>query len=91
MSYIISPYAYQMAKKLGVSIKPSTLKNKKIDVFENNKKIASIGAKGMKDYQIYLKEEGKEVADERRRLYRLRHKKDLNSKGGYWSSKLLWN
>jgi hypothetical protein len=86
MSYIISPYAYQMAKKLGVSIKPSTLKNKKIDVFENNKKIASIGAKGMKDYQIYLKEEGKEFADERRRLYRIRHKKDLNT----WSSKLLW-
>jgi len=90
MSYIISPYAYQMAKKLGIVIKPSTQKNKKIDVFENNKKIASIGALGMKDYQIYLKEEGKEFADERRRLYRLRHKKDLNSKNGYWSSKLLW-
>lgn len=90
MSYIISPYAYQMAKKLNVSIKPSTLKNKKIDVFENDKKIASIGAKGMKDYQVYLKEEGKQVADERRRLYRLRHKKDLNSKNGYWSNILLW-
>lgn len=90
MSYIISPYAYQMAKKLNVSIKPSTLKNKKIDVFENDKKIASIGAKGMKDYQVYLKEEGKQVADERRRLYRLRHKKDLNTKNGYWSNILLW-
>ena len=33
------------AAKIGVTIKPSTRKNKKIDVFKDNKKVASIGDK----------------------------------------------
>jgi hypothetical protein len=86
--YKISPYAYEMAKKIGVVIKPSTRENKKIDVYKNNQKIASIGSLGMNDYQIYLKTHGKEFADERRRLYHLRH--PLNTLTEKLSKQLLW-
>lgn len=90
--YTITDHSKQQANKLGVEIKPSTNKNKKIDVFRDNKKIASIGSLGMNDYGIYLKSKGKEYADERRRLYKLRHNKDRKIVGsnGYWSDKILW-
>ena len=38
--YEITEYSKLQAKKLGVQIKPSTRKGKKLDVFENNKKVA---------------------------------------------------
>jgi hypothetical protein len=86
--YKISPYAYEMAKKLGITIKPSTRENKKIDVYKNNQKIASIGSLGYPDYQSYLKTHGKEFADERRRLYHIRH--PLNTLTERLSKQLLW-
>lgn len=90
--YNITDYSYKQAEKLGVKIKPSTNKKKKIDVFKGDEKIASIGSITNKDYPSYIREKGKEYADERRRLYRLRHKKDLNNKdgNGYWANKILW-
>ena len=88
--YKITEYSKNKAKQLNVTIKPSTNKKKKIDVFKNNVKIASIGAIGYKDYPSYLKENTKEYADQRRRLYKIRHSNDLNSKNGYWSNKILW-
>ena len=88
--YEITNYSKKRAKELGVEIKPSTLKGKKIDVFKNGNKIASIGAIGMKDYPTYINEKGLKYADERRRLYRLRHSKDLNSGNGYWANNILW-
>ena len=42
--YEITNYTYKQAKKLGVSVKNSTNKTKKIDVYKNGKKIASVGA-----------------------------------------------
>jgi hypothetical protein len=86
--YQITDYSYRQAKILGVEIKPSTNKTKKIDVFKNGKKIASIGFSGMKDYGQYLKE-NKKLADERRRLYHIRHAKD-KSLNGYYAKKILW-
>ena len=49
--YSISQYTKDKANKLNVSVKISTNKMKKIDVFDkkNNKKIASVGACGMID------------------------------------------
>ena len=44
--YRIKKLQYKKAKALGVEIKPSTKKGKKIDVFKDGKKVASIGAKG---------------------------------------------
>jgi hypothetical protein len=88
--YKITEYSKSQAKKLGVDIKPSTSKTKKIDVFRDGQKIASIGQRGAKDYPTYTKEKGKAYADERRKLYRRRHKNDLNSGNGLLASKILW-
>jgi len=75
-----------------VEIKPSTQKNKKIDVFKQGKKITSIGASGYGDYSTYVKTKGKDYADERRALYKIRHAKDSKAKGsaGFLASAILW-
>ena len=92
MSYTITAYSKRQAKKLGVIIKPSKVKGKKIDVYKNNKKLVSIGALGYKDYPTYIKEKGKKYADERRKLYKIRHNKDRKVRGsaGYYADKILW-
>ena len=86
--YTIQPYTKQKAKQLGVSVFPSTNPKKKLDVFQGEKKIASIGAKGYVDYPTLLKED-KVKAEERRRLYHIRHRKD-NRANGYYARELLW-
>ena len=93
MSYQIKPRQLANAKKLGLTIKPSTNKNKKIDVFNtNSKKVASIGATGYKDYATYIQEKGKDFADKRRAAYRARHKGEQLKIGspGYYSWFILW-
>lgn len=86
--YEITDWTHKKAKELNVTVKPSTVKGKKIDVYENGEKVASIGAIGYGDYGTYLKENGKEYADERRRLYRIRHtKKTFNEQ---LALRLLW-
>ncbi len=90
--YGITEYSKLQAKKLGVQIKPSTRKDKKIDVFKNNEKVASIGAKGYKDFPTYKKEKGLAFAEERRRLYKIRHDDDRHKRGsaGFYADKILW-
>jgi len=90
MTYTITNYSKLKAKEYDVIIKPSKKKNKKIDVYKDDKLIASIGAKGYSDYGKFLEEEGKEFADKKRYLYRKRHKKDLNSGNGLWANRILW-
>lgn len=92
MVYKITQYSKQQAKKLGVEIQVSSNPKNKLDVFKDGKKIASIGQIGYKDYGVYLKEKGKAYADERRRLYRIRHKGEEKVIGsaGYWAWNLLW-
>ena len=87
--YKITKYSYQQAKKLNVEIKPSSNKKKKIDVFKGDQKIASIGAIGYNDFPTYIEKKGLEYANFRKKLYTQRHKKDLNSKNGYYSSRIL--
>jgi hypothetical protein len=87
--YQISDYTKNIAKSLNLDIKPSTNSKKKIDVYKKGEKIASIGASGMGDYPTYLKTRGKTYADERRRLYHLRHKKDAGI-AGKLAKTLLW-
>jgi hypothetical protein len=53
MPYSISAYTKSKAKKIGVTVRPSTRKGKKIDVFKNGKKVASVGAKGYDDFTTY--------------------------------------
>jgi len=88
--YIITDYTKKKAKELGVTVKKSSDPKKKIDVFKNGEKIASVGAIGYKDFPTYVKEEGVKYANERRRLYKIRHKKDLNSGNGFYADRLLW-
>jgi hypothetical protein len=90
--YKITDYSYEKAKKLNVQIKPSTKKNKKIDVFKNGKLISTIGDINYLDYPNYIKKAGLTYANERRRLYRIRHKNDISIVGsnGWFSNKILW-
>ena len=92
MPYKIKLHTYTQAKKLGVVVKPSKLKGKKIDVFKNDKKVASVGAIGYSDYPTYTQTKGKKYADERRRLYKIRHQANRNKRGtpSYYADKLLW-
>ena len=92
MAYSIKQYTKNKAKQLGVEVKPSKVKGKKIDVFKNGKNLVSVGALGYSDYPTYITEKGKEFADKRRTLYKIRHKKDKDVKGtkGYYADKLLW-
>jgi hypothetical protein len=92
MPYQITQYTRDQARKLGVSVKHSTNPDKKIDVFKNGEKIASVGAMGYGDYPTYMRTRGKEYADERRRLYKIRHTSDRNIKGsnGFYADRLLW-
>jgi hypothetical protein len=90
--YEITKYSKDQAKRLNVEIQPSSVKNKKISVLRNGKKIADIGHTAYKDYPTYIKEKGKKYADERRRLYKLRHqctnsKKDTPQ---YYACNILW-
>jgi len=90
--YSIKQYSYDQAKKLGVEIKPSTVKGKKIDVFKGGVKIASIGAIGYSDYPTYLREKGKIYANKRRELYKNRHKSDrkVQNSAGFYADRILW-
>tara|TARA_Y100001937_G_C7115836_1_gene330087 strand:+ start:1656 stop:1934 length:279 start_codon:yes stop_codon:yes gene_type:complete len=92
MAYRIKEYTKKQARKLGVQVKPSKVKGKKIDVFKKGKKVASVGAIGYNDYPTYIQKKGKKYADERRRLYKIRHNKDRKVRGsaGYYADKLLW-
>ena len=92
MVYEITSYTKEKAKKLGVTVKLSSNPKKKIDVFKDKKKIASVGAIDYSDYSTYIKDKGLEYANERRRLYRIRHKNDKNIIGsnGYYANALLW-
>jgi len=90
--YNITIYTYKQAKKIGVNVKKSTNKTKKIDVYKNGTKIASVGANGMNDFPTYIKKRGLKYAKTRRRLYKLRHNKDrhITWSNGWLADKLLW-
>lgn len=104
MTYQILPYTFNKANKYGVSVKPSIKKTKKIDVFKNGTKIASIGGirtngTPYNDYPTYINLIGKVKADKKRSAYLKRHahepkwkiKKGVKVRTpSYWSKVLLW-
>ena len=92
-NYNISKYSFDKAKKLNVLIKPSILKEKKIDVFDkNNNYITSIGDMNYSDYPTYIKTKGLQFANKRKKLYKQRHNKDRNNINtrSYYADKILW-
>lgn len=93
MAYKITAYTKAQARKLGVIVKPSTVQGKKIDVFnKKGEKLASVGALGYGDYPTFKATKGKDYADVRRRMYKIRHTKNRHKRGtpGYYADKLLW-
>lgn len=96
MAYRIKPYTHRQARKHGLTVKPSKVKGKKIDVFKGGKKVASVGAIGYKDYPTYLELEksgkvAKGTAASKRRAYKKRHIY-RNKKGtpAWYADQLLW-
>ena len=75
-----------------VTVQLSEIKNKKLDVFKNDVKIATIGDSRYKDFPTYVIENGIEFANQRKRLYYMRHKKDIEklNSNGFYAAKLLW-
>lgn len=92
MAYQIKPAQRTRAKSIGVTIKPSKVKGKKLDVFKGDKKVASIGALGMGDYETFKKQKGLEFANKRRKAYKARHQKTRTKVGtpSYYADKILW-
>ena len=73
------------------------LKNKKIDVYKNGFKVASIGDIRYNDYWVYKKLERqgqveKGTAEQRRELYKVRHGQECRAKGtpGFYACNILW-
>jgi hypothetical protein len=93
MSYRIKNYTLQQAAKHNVIVKPSTVKGKKIDVFnKKGEKLASVGALGYNDYPTFIEKYGIEYAKKRRKAYKDRHESDRHERGtpGWYADKLLW-
>ena len=95
--YNITNYTRKQAKKIGVIVKQSRKRDKKIDVYKTTglkkgKLIASVGANGMNDFPTYIKKRGLKYAKTRRRLYKMRHERDRHEKwtNGWLADKLLW-
>ena len=91
--YEISKASYDIARKMNLEIKKSTVKDKKIDVYKNGHKIASIGDVNYFDYQLYKLNMGLTYAKERRRLYMIRHADDIKTKksNGYFAFFFFFN
>ena len=99
--YKIKPLQEEKAKRLGVKIRPSTNKSKKIDVFKDGKRIASIGAMRKKsdipygDYATYIRTKGIKKANQIRNAYLARSAVNPMEKNGiktrnYWAREILW-
>lgn len=91
--YNITNYTRNRAKTLGVTVKPSKNKKKKLDVYnKKGVKIASVGAIGYMDFPSFIKSKGKAFANKRRIAYKKRHEKNRKIVGsnGYYADKLLW-
>jgi hypothetical protein len=102
--YNIRPRSYEVAKKLGVKIAPSTRKHKKIDVFVpvpgrpgHYRYKLSVGDLRYLDFHLWksFEDRGKVppgTAEKRRKAYKARHYADLNKPGtaGFYAYRLLW-
>lgn len=91
--YRIKPYSYNQAKILGVQIFPSDNPKHKIEVYDKHGIfICYIGDPRYSDYPTYLETDGEFVANDRRRLYRLRHHKEARKIGtrSFYAFHILW-
>ena len=82
--YEITQHTRRRAKQHGVEVRPSSKKNKKIDVVRDGP-----------DFGTYLTMEVKGQAQKgtaanRRRAYNARHGSYARGSAGYWAGELLW-
>jgi len=93
VKYIITSRQKRNAIRIGVKIKLSNNPKKKISVYKNGVKVADIGSIEYWDYDHYLNAYGKTYANERQRLYKIRHEKYRHIKGSpsYYADQILWN
>ena len=100
MAYAVQPYTRRRAEKLGLQVQPSKKRNKKVDVLQDGKVVASIGDDRYNDYPTYqqMEKEGKVpkgTAEKRRSAYHARHgqyakKSDGKYTAGFLAGELLW-
>ena len=64
--YEIKQYSFKKAEELGLQIRSSTRKGKKIDVYKGDDYLTSIGSSNYKDFPTYLLENGEEYAEKRK-------------------------
>ncbi len=82
------------AYSLGVNIKPSSNRKKKLDVFDYHWNfICSIGDIHYGDYDSYIKTHGLEYATQRKNLYKQRHERSRHHLGtaSYYADQILWS
>lgn len=97
MPYTITQEIKNRAKALGIEVKSSKNPAKKLDAYKDGVFQTSFGAAGYKDYHLYKKQEGQQVANAKRQQYKARHEKDRHVKyrdgkltAGYLADKVLW-
>ena len=90
--YKITKYSFDRAREIGLIIKISKNKLKKIDVYKDNIFLNSIGDSRYNDYPHYCIIYNKEYADKRKLLYHNRHKKnsDVKYSKQWLALNLLW-
>ena len=78
--------AREKAARIGVTVRPSRSRHKKLDVFDRSgRKVASIGDRRYSDFNQH--------GDlERRRLYKARHARHRHRRGSpsYYADRILW-
>jgi len=92
--YELQTRTERIADDLGVVIFPSDNPKYKLDLYDHRGRFMfRLGDSRYSDYPTYLKTHGKKFADNRRRLYMLRHHKEIEKDGtrGWWAWRLLWN
>tara|TARA_R110000744_G_scaffold151457_2_gene264925 strand:+ start:5967 stop:6290 length:324 start_codon:yes stop_codon:yes gene_type:complete len=92
--YKIKDRTIKKANNLGVMVYPSTNPQKKIDVHSSSGEfLARIGDIEYMDYPSYLATAGKDTANNRRKLYKIRHNKDRHKVGtpSFFADQLLWS
>lgn len=94
MLYNILPYTFKKAKQLNLIVIASDNPNYKLEIYDGmtGKFLFYGGDPRFQDYPHYIRSHGKQYANERRRLYRIRHAKEINDIGsrGWVISQLLW-
>ena len=94
MVYEIQPRTFEVAKTLGVSVYPSDNPKYKIEIYDTDGEFMFYGgAMGYGDFPTYQTMAGSAFARKRRRLYKIRHRKEIEKKGsrGWYIYRLLWS